>query len=91
MGNLIECLATCLVWSWFAALTPGVQEDTVRQLGANTFREREAAEATVREELPAYAPLLRRALGDPDPEVRRRAGLLLEGTKRTPEDSGGHW
>jgi hypothetical protein len=85
---VVECLAACLVWSWFVVSAPGDAEETVRRLGANTFREREAADAAMRWELPTYAPLLRRALGDPDPEVRRRANLLLEGTRRNREVPG---
>jgi hypothetical protein len=88
---LIECLAACLVWSWYASLTPGVQEDVVRQLGASTFRERQAAERLIREDADRYAPLLRRALGDPDAEIRRSAVLLLEGKRRTPDEVGWRW
>jgi hypothetical protein len=88
---VIECLAACLVWSWYAALTPGVQEDAVRQLGANTFRERQAAERLIREDVDSYAPLLRRVLGDPDAEIRRSAAMLLEGKRRTPDEVGWRW
>jgi HEAT repeat protein len=87
---LIECLAACLVWSWYAALTPGVQEDAVRQLGAETFRERQAAERLIREDADRYAPLLRKALGDPDAEIRRSAILLLD-KRRTPDEVGWRW
>jgi hypothetical protein len=88
---VVECLATCLVWSWFVASAPGDAEETVRRLGADTFREREVADSMMRRELPTYAPLLRRALGDPDPEIRRRANLLLEGTGRGREVPGWQW
>lgn len=88
---MTRVLVCCLVWTWFMAPSPGDREQVVRQLGADTFREREAASEAIREGGAEYRPLLRRALGDPDPEVRRRAELLLEGTKRMPEDDGWRW
>jgi hypothetical protein len=68
-----------LVWAWFLALTPGEPEAAVRRLGAPTFAAREAASREMEDAPRACRRALEGALTDPDPEVRRRARLLLDG------------
>jgi hypothetical protein len=55
----------------------------IKQLGSRTFREREAAsKALEKVGKPALERLRRAAKDDPDAEVRRRAGALVERTEQ---------
>jgi carboxyl-terminal processing protease len=75
-------LAGLLLLPWAAAGPPADPDPAaklIRQLGSESFEEREAA-ARALEDLGLDAlPALRQALADDDPEVRRRARILFEG------------
>jgi hypothetical protein len=58
--------------------------DLIGHLGSNSFDEREAASRSLRARGTPAVPFLRRALGDPDPEVARRARLCLEELENGP-------
>src|SRR5438067_2249271 len=55
----------------------------VRQLGSDSFPERQKASLRLKESGLKAVPLLRRALHDDDPEVARRAEDLLAGLPRS--------
>ena len=57
---------------------PAQIADLVTRLRAPSFRERLQAEADCRETGPAVLPALVKALQSPDPELRRRAQVLIE-------------
>lgn len=58
--------------------TPEVRR-LIEQLGDRDFRVRERAERLLMAEGSAALPLLRKAMGSPDPEIRRRALRLVPG------------
>jgi HEAT repeat protein len=62
-------------------------EATVRRLGSAEYAERERASAALSARGSPALPFLRRALTDPDPEVRRRARRCLEEIERGPGNS----
>ncbi len=53
-------------------------ERLVKQLGSDSFREREAAMESIRRFGKTALPALRKAQSSSDPEIRRRAKLLLD-------------
>jgi len=53
-------------------------QDLIKQLGARAFTEREKAQQALIKHGPAVRPLLREALKQTDPEVRKRAEQCLE-------------
>src|SRR5262249_28094104 len=62
-----------------ADASAGKVERLIRQLGAEGFRDREAADKALKSiGEQALEPLRKAARGNPDPEVRRRAKALVE-------------
>jgi hypothetical protein len=55
----------------------------ISQLGAESYRDREAATKALQEMGPSIIPLLRRHLANPDPEVQQRIQGILEHHKPT--------
>jgi hypothetical protein len=60
-------------------MTPAALTGLVEQLGDRDFRAREAAERLLHAQGAVALPLLRKALGHRDPEVRRRAMRMVPG------------
>ena len=77
------CHAVLFAALAFAALgaDPGrvASDRLIRQLGSDSYDEREAASAALKAMGEAALPTLLQALGSPDPEVRQRAATLLRG------------
>lgn len=80
-------MLSVLGWVAFAsAFAPPVKPDSsarleewIRKLGDDNHQEREAATRALREAGPDVLPLLRQALSDADPEVRRRVAEIIPG------------
>ena len=71
---------SCGAWADAPQRSPAPQAMTtlISRLRAPSFRERLQAEADCRETGPAVLPALVEALKSPDPELRRRAQMLIE-------------
>jgi hypothetical protein len=70
-----------------AAHDPAGVDQLIRQLGSDSFRERETANKALDERGAAALPALRQALDDSDPEVRCRAARLVEAIEARLADS----
>ena len=94
-GPTLKIFAGQLVSITFASAKPPEDkqkevERLVGRLGAESFKDRQAATDELIKKGPGIAPLLKKYLSDPDPEVRQRIEDILErigGQEKTPADA----